>query len=109
MRLLSPGEYKVGDSLRSRILVLLAILFVSFRRTIRAYPSNGGAYTVCKENLGVNGSLVAAAALMVDYVLNVAVGISAGVAAFVSAVHTEEHVAQTIAAARAALAEVAGS
>src|SRR5207302_6577404 len=86
MRLLSLGEYKIGDSLQSRILVLLAILFVSFRRTIRAYPSNGGAYTVCKENLGVNGSLVAAAALMVDYVLNVAVGISAGVAAFVSAV-----------------------
>jgi hypothetical protein len=43
----------------------------------------GGAYTVSKENLGVNGSLLAAAALMVDYVLNVAVGISAGVAALV--------------------------
>jgi hypothetical protein len=46
----------------------------------------GGAYTVSKENLRVNGSLLAAAALMVDYVLNVAVGISAGVAALVSAI-----------------------
>ncbi len=68
------------------ILALLAVLYVSYRQTIRAYPSNGGAYTVSKENLGVNGSLFAASALMVDYVLNVAVGISAGVAALVSAI-----------------------
>jgi amino acid transporter len=68
------------------ILALLAILYVSYRQTIRAYPSNGGAYTVSKENLGVNASLLAAAALMIDYVLNVAVGISAGVAALTSAV-----------------------
>jgi len=70
------------------ILALLAILYISYQQTIRAYPSNGGAYTVSKENLGVNGSLLAAAALMVDYVLNVAVGISAGVAALVSAIPT---------------------
>ncbi|HEY0523759.1 MAG TPA: APC family permease [Stellaceae bacterium] len=68
------------------ILLLLAVLYVSYRQTIRAYPSNGGAYTVSKENLGVNASLLAAAALMIDYVLNVAVGISAGVAALTSAV-----------------------
>src|SRR5689334_4355558 len=68
------------------ILALLAVLYVSYRQTIRAYPSNGGAYTVSKENLGVNASLLAAAALMIDYVLNVAVGISAGVAALTSAV-----------------------
>jgi amino acid transporter len=68
------------------ILVLLAILYVSYRQTIRAYPSNGGAYTVSKANLGANASLLAASALMIDYVLNVAVGISAGVGALTSAV-----------------------
>ena len=68
------------------ILVLLAILFVSYWQTIAAYPSNGGSYTVARENLGTNASLLAAAALMVDYMLNVAVGISAGVGAFTSAV-----------------------
>ncbi|HEX5080264.1 MAG TPA: APC family permease [Geminicoccaceae bacterium] len=68
------------------ILALLAILCASYWQTIRAYPNNGGAYIVSKENLGTNASLLAAAALMIDYVLTVAVGISAGVAALVSAV-----------------------
>ncbi|ACL59060.1 APC family permease [Methylobacterium nodulans] len=68
------------------IVALLVVLFVSYWQTIRAYPTNGGAYVVAKENLGTNASLLAAAALMIDYVLNVAVGISAGVAALVSAV-----------------------
>jgi amino acid transporter len=68
------------------IVGLLAILFASYWQTIRAYPSNGGAYIVAKDNLGRNAALLAAAALMIDYVLNVAVGISAGVAALVSAV-----------------------
>jgi amino acid transporter len=68
------------------ILGLLAVLFASYWQTIQAYPGNGGAYTVAKENLGTGASLLAAAALMVDYVLNVAVGISAGVGALVSAV-----------------------
>ncbi len=67
------------------ILVLLAILYVSYRQTISAYPSGGGAYTVARENLGTFAGLLAAAALMIDYVLNVAVGISAGVGALVSA------------------------
>jgi amino acid transporter len=67
------------------ILVLLTVLYFSYRQTLRAYPGNGGAYLVAKENLGQPASLLAAAALMVDYVLNVAVGISAGVAALVSA------------------------
>ncbi len=67
------------------ILVLLAILFVSYWQTIAAYPKSGGAYSVSQANLGVNASLLAAAALMIDYVLNVAVGISAGVAALISA------------------------
>ena len=68
------------------ILGLLAILFVSYWQTVKAYPISGGAYTVAKENLGVNASLLASAGIMVDYVLNVAVGISAGVAALISAV-----------------------
>ena len=68
------------------IVALLIVLYLSYRQTVVAYPSNGGAYTVSKENLGRNASLLAAAALMVDYVLNVAVGISAGVGALTSSV-----------------------
>jgi amino acid transporter len=68
------------------ILALLAILYVSYRQTIRAYPGNGGAYIVSKANLGTHAGLLAAAALMIDYVLNVAVGISAGVGALTSAI-----------------------
>jgi amino acid transporter len=68
------------------ILALLAILYISYRQTIRAYPNAAGSYVVAKENLGTNLGLAAAAALMLDYVLNVAVGISAGVGALVSAV-----------------------
>jgi amino acid transporter len=68
------------------ILLLLAILFLSYWQTIAAYPSNGGCYTVAHENLGENAGLLAAAALMVDYMLNVAVGISAGVGALTSAI-----------------------
>jgi amino acid transporter len=67
------------------ILALLGILYMSYRQTIAAYPVNGGSYTVARENLGVWPSLLAAAALMIDYVLNVAVGVSAGVAALASA------------------------
>ncbi len=68
------------------ILVLLLTLFLSYWQTIAAYPNNGGSYTVARENLGPNVGLLAAAALMVDYMLNVAVGISAGVGALTSAV-----------------------
>ncbi len=67
------------------ILGLLAILWFSYWQTIAAYPNNGGSYVVAKENLGTNAGLLAAAALMVDYMLNVAVGISAGVGALTSA------------------------
>ncbi len=67
------------------ILLLLAILFFSYWQTIAAYPSNGGSYTVAKENLGTGAGLLAASALMVDYMLNVAVGISAGIGALTSA------------------------
>lgn len=68
------------------IVALLGILYLSYRQVLIAYPSSGGAYTVAKENLGPGASLVAAAALMADYVLNVAVGISAGVGALTSSV-----------------------
>jgi amino acid transporter len=68
------------------IVILLGIVYVSYRQTIAAYPNGGGSYTVARENLGTNASLLAAAALMTDYVLNVAVGISAGIGALISAV-----------------------
>jgi len=67
------------------IIVLLVIVYFSYRQTIEAYPGGGGSYTVARQNLGVSASLLAAAALMIDYILVVAVGISAGVGALVSA------------------------
>jgi amino acid transporter len=67
------------------ILALLTILYFSYRQTIAAYPNGGGSYTVAGENLGSVPGLLAGAALMVDYILEVAVGISAGVGALVSA------------------------
>ncbi|MCU1272527.1 MAG: Amino acid permease [Acidobacteriaceae bacterium] len=68
------------------IIVLLSIVYFSYRQTIAAYPSGGGSYIVASANLGARAGLLAGAALMLDYVLNVAVGISAGVGAIVSAV-----------------------
>lgn len=67
------------------IIGLLVIVFFSYRQTIDAYPHGGGSYTVATENLGESAGLFAAAALMIDYVLNSAVGISAGVGALISA------------------------
>ncbi len=68
------------------IIVLLLIVYLSYRQTIAAYPTGGGSYTVARQNLGLFPGLLAAAALLLDYVLVVAVGISAGVGALVSAV-----------------------
>jgi amino acid transporter len=65
---------------------LLLIVYFSYRQTIAAYPKGAGSYTVARENLGTNASLLAAVALMIDYVLNVAVGISSGVGQLISAV-----------------------
>src|SRR5881628_1506059 len=62
------------------IAVLIAIVVSSYRQTIRAYPQGGGAYIVSKDNLGVSAGLVAGAALLIDYVLTVAVSVAAGVA-----------------------------
>ena len=67
------------------IVVLLAVLVVSYRQVIEAFPGGGGAYAVAKTHLGRQPSLIAAASLIVDYVLNAAVGVSAGVAALTSA------------------------
>lgn len=67
------------------VMVLLILVISSYRQTIHAYPNGGGSYVVSRENLGENPSLVAGAALLVDYVLTVAVSISAGTAAIVSA------------------------
>ena len=70
------------------IVVLLVILVLSYRQVIAAYPDGGGCYAVSKANLGRRPSLLAGAALIVDYVLTVAVSIAAGVAALVSAFPT---------------------
>jgi amino acid transporter len=67
------------------VIFLLAIVLVSYLQTIEAYPRGGGSYTVTSENLGENVGLFAAAALMIDDILNAAVGISAGVGGLVSA------------------------
>lgn len=67
------------------ILTLLVILYFSYRQTIEAYPNGGGSFTVASENLGDKAGLLAAAALMIDYILTAAVGISAGVTALTSA------------------------
>jgi amino acid transporter len=67
------------------IVVLLAVLVTSYRQVIEAFPNGGGAYAVSKAHLGVRPSLLAAASLVVDYILNAAVGVSAGVEALTSA------------------------
>jgi amino acid transporter len=74
------------------IVTILLIVFLSYLQTIGAYPAGGGSFTVAHRNLGAFPGLLAAAALMLDYVLVVAVGISAGVGALVSAVpHWQPH------------------
>ena len=70
------------------VAVVLATVVVSYRQTVRAYPSGGGAYIVAHENLGMYPGLIAAAALLVDYVLTVSVSVAAGVDAITSAAPT---------------------
>jgi amino acid transporter len=83
---LGIGGLRYVTPLTFLIVGILFIVFISYRQTIEAYPNGGGAYTVARENLGKFPSLLAAAALALDYLLNVAVAISAGVGALVSAV-----------------------
>src|SRR4030095_16847480 len=68
------------------VVVLLAVVVVSYRQVVRAYPSGGGSYEVASRNLGRHAGLVVAAALMVDYVMTVAVSVAAGVDNIISAV-----------------------
>jgi amino acid transporter len=68
------------------IVVLLVIVYASYRQTIAAYPSGGGSYIVARENLGSFAGLLAASALLIDYALDAAVGISTGIGALTSAV-----------------------
>ena len=67
------------------IAALMVIVITSYRQTVRAYPQGGGAFLVTHDNLGLRPAMVAAASLLTDYVLTVAVSISAGVAAITSA------------------------
>jgi len=73
------------------VALLMAIVIASYRQTVRAYETSGGAYVVARENLGTLPSLIAAAALLVDYVLTVAVSVSSGVLAITSAVTSLDH------------------
>ena len=68
------------------IIALLAVVILSYRQTIRAYPNGGGSYIVARENLGLYPGLVAGGSLMIDYILTVTVSVSAGTAALTSAV-----------------------
>ena len=80
------GALALTMPLTIAIVVVLAIVVISYQQTIRAYPSGGGSYIVANDNLGRLPGLVAAAALLTDYVLTVAVSIAAGVAALTSIV-----------------------
>jgi amino acid transporter len=79
------GSVALGP-ITAAIVALLAVLYLSYRQTIVAYPVSAGGYVVARDNLGEYPSLLAAAGLLLDYVLNVAVGISAGVGALISTV-----------------------
>jgi amino acid transporter len=76
----------VAPLVAAAVIVLLIVVIASYRQICRVYPRGGGAYAVSKDNLGTNASLVAASALVIDYVLTVAVAVTAGVANIVSAV-----------------------
>ncbi|MFF3768470.1 APC family permease [Streptomyces sp. NPDC001922] len=85
--LASAGGYGLGFTLPVTVAIalLLAVLVASYRQVIAAFPDGGGSYAVAKAHLGRRTSLVAAASLVLDYVLNVAVAVTAGVAALTSA------------------------
>jgi amino acid transporter len=85
------------------VIILLSVVVVSYRQTCHAYPNGGGAYAVSRANLGHNASLVAASALLVDYVLTVAVSVAAGVDAITSAFLTIKPLAVIIAVGFVAL------
>ena len=84
--LAGTGALTASLPIAAVITALLVIVAFSYRQTVRAYPGGGGSYTVARENLGTILGLTAAAALIVDYALTVAVSTSAGIAAITSAV-----------------------
>lgn len=86
--LVAAGSSALGISLpiAIAIIVLLAVVVLSYRQTIRAYPKGGGSYIVARENLGLYPGLIAGASLLIDYILTVTVSISAGTAALTSAI-----------------------
>ncbi|RKH05757.1 APC family permease [Corallococcus sp. CA053C] len=86
LRPLGPAGVWLLLPITAAIVGLLLVVAGSYAQTLAAYPNGGGAYTVARQNLGRGAGLLAATALMLDYMLNVAVGISAGVGALVSAV-----------------------
>src|SRR2546421_283352 len=93
------------------IAALLAVVVISYRQTVVAYPQGGGAYLVAKDNLGIYPALTAAAALLVDYVLTVSVSVVAGIAALTSAVpqlHPYRVVLSVLAVAGIALGNLRG-
>ncbi len=79
------GTFGLALPISVLIVVVLGVIVVSYRQTIRAYPNGGGSYIVARENLGAGAGLIAAAALLTDYVLTVAVSVAAGIAAITSA------------------------
>jgi len=82
--MMAPIYYAIP--IAGAIVILTVIVTISYGQTLHAYPTGGGAYTVAKENLGVNAALAGAAALLLDYILTVAVSVAAGIAAITSAV-----------------------
>jgi amino acid transporter len=79
------GSFWLVMPISALIVTIFVIIVISYRQTIRAYPSGGGSYIVAKENLGTTPALIAAAALLTDYVLTVSVSVAAGILAIVSA------------------------
>jgi amino acid transporter len=79
------GAFWLVMPISGLIVTIFVIIVISYRQTIRAYPSGGGSYIVARENLGRIPALVAAAALLTDYVLTVSVSVAAGIAAIISA------------------------
>ncbi|HEY5890184.1 MAG TPA: APC family permease [Acidimicrobiia bacterium] len=86
LSLAGVAAFSLLTPLSFAIALLLLIVIVSYRQTIKAYPDGGGAFIVANDNFGIKTGTVAAAALLTDYVLTVAVSVAAGVAAITSAV-----------------------
>ncbi|MEP7216697.1 MAG: APC family permease, partial [Anaerolineaceae bacterium] len=82
--LAGPAAIKYSLPIAGLIVLLLAIVIASYRQTVRAYPGGGGAYIVAHENLGIGPGLIAASALLIDYVLTVSVSTAAGMDALAS-------------------------